>query len=88
MPDEFLANRYGVIAHGVGLCDEWPAIYNAMDYDQNGYDGHLEPGMVVCVEALIGSEGGRESVKLEQQILITEDGYERLDNYPMDETWD
>jgi len=36
---------------------------------------------------LIGAEGGRESVKLEQQVLVTEDGHERLDDYPMDETW-
>ena len=26
IPDEFLASRYGVIAHGVGLVDEYPAI--------------------------------------------------------------
>jgi Xaa-Pro aminopeptidase len=87
LPEEFMANRYGVIAHGVGLCDEWPAIYNETDYEQNGFDGHFEPGMVVCVEALIGAEGGRESVKLEQQVLVTDTGYERLDSYPMDETW-
>ena len=43
--------------------------------------------MVVCVEALIGADGGREAVKLEQQVLVTEQGYERLDSYPMDETW-
>ncbi len=26
LPDEFIANRYSVVAHGVGLCDEWPGI--------------------------------------------------------------
>jgi Xaa-Pro aminopeptidase len=87
VPEAYIANRYGVVAHGVGLCDEWPAIYNKVDYEANGYDGHFEPGMVVCVEALIGAEGGRESVKLEQQVLVTETGHERLDSYPMDETW-
>jgi Xaa-Pro aminopeptidase len=87
VPEEFLANRYSVIAHGVGLCDEWPAIYSKIDYEASGYDGVFEPGMVVCVEALIGAEGGREAVKLEQQVLVTETGYEQLDSYPMDETW-
>ena len=87
VPEEFLANRYSVIAHGVGLCDEWPAIYSKLDYEASGYDGVFEPGMVVCVEALIGAEGGREAVKLEQQVLVTETGYEQLDDYPMDETW-
>ena len=43
--------------------------------------------MVLCVESLIGTEGGREAVKLEQQLLVTQTGYERLDTYPMDETW-
>jgi Xaa-Pro aminopeptidase len=87
VPEEFLANRYSVIAHGVGLCDEWPAIYSKLDYEASGYDGVFEPGMVVCVEALIGAAGGREAVKLEQQVLVTETGYEQLDDYPMDETW-
>ena len=25
--------------------------------------------------------------ELEQQVLVTDTGYERLDSYPMDETW-
>jgi Xaa-Pro dipeptidase len=37
--------------------------------------------MVVCVESLIG-EKNSESVKLETQVLITEEGYERLDSFP------
>ena len=27
MADEFIPGRYGVAMHGVGLCDEYPAIY-------------------------------------------------------------
>ena len=41
----------------------------------------------MCVEALIGSHGGREAVKLEEQVLITEDGFEQLTSYPMEESW-
>ena len=87
IPDEFLASRYGIIAHGVGLVDEYPAIAHREDFVERGYDGIIHPGMVLCVESLIGTEGGREAVKLEQQLLVTETGYERLDTYPMDETW-
>ncbi len=36
--------------------------------------------MVVCVESLIAEEGS-ESVKLETQVLVTENGYERLDTF-------
>lgn len=87
IPDEFLSNRYGCILHGVGLCDEFPAIVHQVDWDAGkGCDGELKPGMAICVESLIGTKGGQESIKLEEQILITDDGYRLLSHYPMDET--
>ena len=73
--------------HGVGLCDEAPAIYYREDYPEVGYDGVFEAGMVMCVEALIGTEGGKECVKLEEQVLITEDGFEQLTHYPLEDDW-
>jgi len=69
-PEEFLANRYCVLAHGVGLADEWPDVPHAIDWDATGYDGHFEENMVVCVESYIGAEGGAEGVKLEEQVLL------------------
>ena len=87
MADEFIPGRYGVAMHGVGLCDEAPAIYYREDYPEYGYDGVFEPGMVMCVEALIGSPGGKECVKLEEQVLITESGVEQLTSYPLEEAW-
>ena len=47
-------------------------------------DGDLEPGMVLCVESYIGRLGGREGVKLEEQLLITATGSETLSRYPLD----
>jgi Xaa-Pro aminopeptidase len=44
----------------------------------------LEPGMMLCVEALVGAEDGDFCIKLEDQVLITEDGYENLTSYPFD----
>ena len=87
MDDEFVPGRYGVAMHGVGLCDEYPAIYYPQDWDEHGNDGVMKSGMVICVEALIGSNGGREAVKLEEQVLITDDGFEQLTSYPMEESW-
>ena len=87
MKEEYIAGRYGVAMHGVGLCDEAPAIYYPQDYDEVGYDGVFQEGMVICVEALIGVEGGRECVKLEEQVLITADGYEQLTTYPLQDNW-
>ncbi len=43
--------------------------------------------MTLCVEASIGAEGGKEGVKLEDRVLITEAGAERLFGYPMEEDW-
>ncbi|MEM9635207.1 MAG: Xaa-Pro peptidase family protein [Pseudomonadota bacterium] len=84
LPKDYLANRYSVLFHGVGLCDEYPAVPYPEDWDGGGYDGILEPGMVVCVESYVGRHGGHEGVKLEEQLLITETGYERLSSYPFD----
>jgi len=84
LPDAFAANRYSVVFHGVGLCDEYPAIYYPDDWEAAGYDGVLEENMVLCVESYIGREGGKEGVKLEEQVLITADGPVTLSTYPFD----
>ena len=44
--------------------------------------------MALCVEAYIGTVGGAEGIKLEEQVLITDDGYELLSQYPFDERLD
>jgi Xaa-Pro aminopeptidase len=85
LPEEFVAQRYGSRFHGAGLCDEWPAIKHAIDYRARGYDGVVEPGMILCVEAYIGAVGGRDGIKLEDQILVTETGYENLTRCPFDD---
>ena len=87
LADEFVDGRYAVAMHGVGLCDEYPAIRYPQDWEAGGYDGMLEEGMVLCVEALAAPAGGREAVKLEEQVVITADGYEQLSSYPMEEDW-
>ncbi|MFT5261045.1 MAG: Xaa-Pro aminopeptidase, partial [Gammaproteobacteria bacterium] len=78
LPQEFRKGRYGVMMHGVGLCDEYPSVRYPEDVDSCGYDLTFEPGMALCVEAYVGSDGGREGVKLEDQVIITETGYENL----------
>jgi len=85
IPEEFNANRYGCMVHGVGMADEWPSIVYPQDWHAYGYDGVLEPNMVLSVESYIGSENGSEGVKLEDMVLITETGVERLSQYPFEE---
>jgi Xaa-Pro dipeptidase len=86
IPNAFVKNRYSCVAHGVGLCDEWPKITHIQDREQSAYDGELQPGMTICVESYIGEERGREGVKLEQQVLITETGCRLLSSFPFEET--
>ncbi len=85
LPERYAERRYGCAMHGVGLCDEWPLIKYSNDYQPGEFDYTLEPGMAICVEAYIGEVGGKEGVKLEDQVLITEDGFECLSVYPYEE---
>jgi Xaa-Pro aminopeptidase len=85
IPDRYAANRYSSVAHGVGLCDEWPRVPHLVDFPRSGYDATLEPGMTFCVESYIGEEGGTEGVKLEQQVLVGESGYQILSTFPFEE---
>ena len=84
-PERFVENRYPFIAHGVGMCDEWPNCFTLDRLEQRGESGVLEAGMTICVESYIGAAGGDEGVKLEQQVLITETGVELLSTFPYEE---
>ena len=44
----------------------------------------LEAGMVICVESYVGAKGEREGVKLEQQVLLTNEGYDMLSSFPLE----
>ena len=76
--------KYSCRMHGVGLCDEWPYVTYPDGWTEGAFDAVLEPGMVLCVEALVSPEGGDFSIKLEDQVLITETGHQNLTTYPFD----
>ena len=84
LDDQFQTQKYGCLMHGVGLCDEWPLVAYPDQAVEGAFDYPIEPGMVLCVEAAVGAVGGDFSIKLEDQVLITEDGYENLTKYPFD----
>ena len=84
LEDQYWAQKYSCKMHGVGLCDEWPYVTYSDGWMEGAFDAVLEPGMVLCVEALVSPEGGAFSVKLEDQVLITETGCENLTRYPFD----
>lgn len=78
LAEEFLPLRYGARFHGVGLADEWPRIAQWVDWEKEGITGVLEPGMMLCVEAYVGALNEPDGIKLENQLLVTETGFENM----------
>jgi Xaa-Pro dipeptidase len=83
--ETFKSNNYPCVYHGAGLSDEYPKIYYQEDWARDGYDGIVEPKMVLCVESYSGEEEGEVGVKLEQMVLVTETGVEVLSHYPFED---
>ncbi|MEL6289513.1 MAG: M24 family metallopeptidase [Pseudomonadota bacterium] len=88
LPEDYFSQRYGVVIHGVGLCDEYPAVAYPTSDSPGAYDGVFEEGMCICVETYIGRVGGQSGCKMERQGVITADGLELFDTFPMDLTPD
>ena len=84
LPEKYQTLKYGCLMHGVGLCDEWPLVAYPDKMVTGAFDYVLEPGMTLCVEALVGEVGGDFMIKLEDQVVITETGFENLSRYPFD----
>lgn len=84
LEDQYWKQKYSCKMHGVGLCDEWPFVPYPDAWVDGAFEVALEPGMVLCTEALVSPEGGDFSIKLEDQVLITETGCENLTTYPFD----
>jgi len=84
LPDAYLPNRYADLVHGCGLGVEYPFVLYPEDADDGMYDGVFEADVIVCVESYVGAVGGPEGVKLEEPVLITEDGPQALSALPRD----
>ncbi len=84
LEDKYQAQKYGCFMHGVGLCDEWPLVAYPDQEVPGAFDYTLQPGMTLCVEVLVSEVGQDFSIKLEDQVIITDDGYENLSTYPFD----
>ena len=82
LPEKYYGNRYSVMLHGIGLCDEWPAIRYPTDGGERG--GTFQKNMTITLESYIGEVGGNEGVKLEQQYLVGENGLELMSHHPLE----
>ena len=84
VPEEHQKSRYYALGHGLGMSGEFPNIPHKRPGQPYPLTGALEPGMIICIESYIGSEAAGEGVKLEEQMLVTETGAERLSRFPYD----
>jgi Xaa-Pro dipeptidase len=85
-PEPFQSQMIGSVAHGVGLCNEYPLIQNRIARARGGgYPGIVHENMTLCVEAYVGELGGRHGIKLEQQVWVTASGAISLNTYPFEE---
>lgn len=87
LPEPYLQRQNGCIAHGIGLCNEYPLVVHQKGYAASGIDGPVEEGMVFCVESFVGDPAGGEGVKLEEQILVTAQGPVAMSVYPYQLHW-
>jgi Xaa-Pro aminopeptidase len=85
LPDAYKKLRYCSMAHPAGLEDESPGIPYLYDPGATAPDLELEENTVLCFECYAGKEGAPYGVKLEDQVLITRDGCERLCAFPYEE---
>ena len=68
------------------MSGEFPNIAHLEEDIPYPLEGELEAGMVMCVESYIGCSQSGQGVKLEDQLLITDSGVERMSaDAPFDE---
>ncbi len=82
IPELYVPQRYLSPVHGVGLVDEYPVVPYPQDFAEWGSDGVFVENMVVSVESYIGEVGGSDGVKLEEQVLITNNGAVPMSSSP------
>ncbi len=71
------------IGHGLGLgLHEPPFISRTHSFD---HPQKIEKDMVIALETYAGKSGGKDGVRLEEMVLVTESGNEVLSKYPIEE---
>jgi len=81
LPAKFMPQRYEVMIHGAGLEEESPSVAYPGDPQPNG-ECVLRDNMLLVVEVYCGETGGRDGVKLGDQVVVTPRGPKLLVPYP------
>ena len=84
IPDRYMPQRYECMIHSIGLEEESPSVAHPVDPQPNP-DRVIREDMALVVELYCGEVGGRDGVKLGDQVLVTRDGPKVLVPYPYDD---
>jgi Xaa-Pro dipeptidase len=88
LPEKFKEQRYGSMMHQAGLEDEGPGVPYPEDVEERGIripERVFQPNMILNLECYAGEVGAPFGVKLEDQVVVTEDGCELLCTFPFEE---
>jgi Xaa-Pro aminopeptidase len=84
-PDEYDAQKYSTVVHGIGTDDEPPFIPFPNGTWKVMPQGEFRENMVVSVEFYAGKVGEQDGVKLEDEVWITAEGPVVISLYPYEE---
>jgi Xaa-Pro aminopeptidase len=74
-----------VFGHGLGLTLHDPPVISPLRKAYGFPPTPLEEGMTIALETYAGHKGGKDGVRLEENLLVTKDGYEVLSRWPVHE---
>jgi Xaa-Pro dipeptidase len=73
------------IGHGLGLTLHDPPGISQITRQAGLPPTELKEGMVLALETYVGKRGGKDGVRLEEDVLVTSNGCEVLTRWPIDE---
>lgn len=73
------------IGHGLGLSLHDKPFFNQQQKQAGMPPQTFQEGMCLAIETYTGKKGGKDGVRLEENILVTKEGYERLTRWPIEE---
>ena len=73
------------VGHGIGLTLHDPPGITQIFKEFKIEPIELKEGMIIALETYTGKRGGKDGVRLEENVLVTADGYEVLSRWPIEE---
>ena len=83
--DSWLDVQPYAFGHGIGLTLHDPPVITPLGKAAGIPSRTLEEGMILALETWTGKRGGKDGVRLEENVLVTKEGCEVLSRFPIDE---